>query len=355
DSYNGAYDVYTGDFDGDDDVDIVGIAFHAGTVTWWEQPGTGEPNEAPGAFSLVSPEDGASFEDLEFPLTFVWDESIDPDGDEVSYTVEFSMDPDFGTTTDVAAGDNTMANVGEEVFDESGTWYWRVKATDDRAVPLSTYSSEEWSFDIEIANQPPGEFSLLLPADGASFIADDFPVTFEWEQSIDPEGGTVTYTVEFSTDPDFTESTEVDAGDDTQVSVGDDVFDESATWYWRVTATDDHPEPLSTLSTEEWSLSIDLGTPAGEHGLPDCWAIASAFPNPFNSAVHITIAAPDRSEARVDVFNLLGRRVDTVWNGALEAGTHTMQWRANGPAGMYFLRLQTASGESDAVRITYVK
>jgi hypothetical protein len=39
DNFDGAYSVYAIDLDGDEDIDVLGMAFYAGDITWWENDG----------------------------------------------------------------------------------------------------------------------------------------------------------------------------------------------------------------------------------------------------------------------------------------------------------------------------
>ena len=54
-------------------------------------------NDAPGDFAIISPEDGTSVAisgDPDEILTIQWDEAIDPDGDEVAYTWQLTLEED---------------------------------------------------------------------------------------------------------------------------------------------------------------------------------------------------------------------------------------------------------------------
>jgi hypothetical protein len=49
---------------------------------------------------------------------------------------------------------------------------------------------------------------------------------------------------------------------------------------------------------------------------------------------------------RLDVYDVRGRRVQTVADGYYESGAHRLVWDAAGmPSGVYFARLHTAEGE----------
>ena len=70
----------------------------------------------------------------------------------------------------------------------------------------------------------------------------------------------------------------------------------------------------------------------------------SAYPNPFNSSTQIVFELPHADNAELAVFDLAGRRVETLYSGRLEAGRHEFSLNVRDwPSGIYFYRLQTPS------------
>ena len=51
-------------------------------------------------------------------------------------------------------------------------------------------------------------------------------------------------------------------------------------------------------------------------------------------------ALPEAGVAQLEVFDILGRRVATLVNRTMEAGTHSVTWRADAASGVYFYRLR---------------
>ncbi len=77
--------------------------------------------------------------------------------------------------------------------------------------------------------------------------------------------------------------------------------------------------------------------------LPYSFGILSAFPNPFNSTTTINYSIPTGTSISLDVFNLLGQRVQTLVEGQQQAGNHRAILRVNGlPSGLYFIRLEAS-------------
>lgn len=71
--------------------------------------------------------------------------------------------------------------------------------------------------------------------------------------------------------------------------------------------------------------------------LPESVSIL-AYPNPFNSVATIKLTVPRAMIARIELFDVTGRRVKEVWSGAV-ADTKTVTWQADDFAsGLYFVR-----------------
>lgn len=83
----------------------------------------------------------------------------------------------------------------------------------------------------------------------------------------------------------------------------------------------------------------DLPQLAGE--TPDAFGLNENYPNPFNPVTTITFDAPEQVNARLAVYDLLGREVSVLLDGSVAAGTHEVQFEAgNLPSGTYFYRLE---------------
>lgn len=68
------------------------------------------------------------------------------------------------------------------------------------------------------------------------------------------------------------------------------------------------------------------------------------YPNPFNAQTTISFALPFESHANLAVYDLLGRRVETLMDRFLPAGNHYVQWEASGiKSGSYFYVLKACN------------
>ncbi|NCP84492.1 MAG: T9SS type A sorting domain-containing protein, partial [Bacteroidetes bacterium] len=69
------------------------------------------------------------------------------------------------------------------------------------------------------------------------------------------------------------------------------------------------------------------------------------YPNPFNPSTQIAFSINTSSQVKLDVFDILGKRVAALVNRKLAAGEHSIQFNAaNLPSGVYLYRLTTPSG-----------
>jgi hypothetical protein len=74
--------------------------------------------------------------------------------------------------------------------------------------------------------------------------------------------------------------------------------------------------------------------------------VLMSSPNPFNAQTRITYTVAEGAPVRLDIFNMLGRRVHTLVNDYAEPGTYSVDWNgteASGSlvaSGTYLYRLQ---------------
>ena len=50
------------------------------------------------------------------------------------------------------------------------------------------------------------------------------------------------------------------------------------------------------------------------------------YPNPFNSSTIISFTLPNRSEVRIEIFDILGRRIKTLLDQSMGVGVHKVSW-----------------------------
>lgn len=73
--------------------------------------------------------------------------------------------------------------------------------------------------------------------------------------------------------------------------------------------------------------------------LPAGFVLSEAYPNPFNPSTRFTLTLDAVQPVRIDVLDVLGRQVYTVYEGTLPAGEHAFSIEAGGwTSGTYFIR-----------------
>ena len=65
------------------------------------------------------------------------------------------------------------------------------------------------------------------------------------------------------------------------------------------------------------------------------------FPNPFNPVTSIDFTLPEDNITEISVYNLLGEKVETIFNGYHNKGSYSFSWDAsNHSSGIYYISLK---------------
>ncbi len=84
------------------------------------------------------------------------------------------------------------------------------------------------------------------------------------------------------------------------------------------------------------------------NSLPEKYQLHQNYPNPFNPSTEISLSLPANSRIILTIFDITGREVARLADGAYQAGHHNFTWNAdNSASGVYFYRL-SATGESQS-------
>lgn len=123
---------------------------------------------------------------------------------------------------------------------------------------------------------------------------------------------------------------------------------------------------LSTLGTPNVGLTLPIGfSGLTSHGdvvtgydcvrygelarvehAPTDWQLSPNYPNPFNASTVIRFSVPVACDARVDVYDILGRHVTRLMDKPCDPGRHSVYWSGEddrgrrAASGVYFYRLQ---------------
>ncbi len=83
--------------------------------------------------------------------------------------------------------------------------------------------------------------------------------------------------------------------------------------------------------------------------VPTEFALSQNYPNPFNPSTSFSYALPEDCHVRIEIFDILGRRIETLVDGWQPAGNYSVSWNSEGrSSGLYFYRI--SAGEFSAAR-----
>ena len=333
------------DFDGDGLADLVAInsdgllSLVKVTVT----APTG-PNNPPPAPVHLAPEDGAEL--TGFIVDFVWEPSMDLDGDLCSYT--FHLAGGDVDTTIKTGQDTTVTIDGSDLFEYDTPYSWTVTVADW----WDETSSSGTSFSIAAPNNPPGAFTLIAPAEGDTVRTTDMELS--WNASIDPDADPLLYAVTLSGDSEDTTFVDI-AGTSLTIPYGTFTDFQHLTWFVQV--SDGAAEATSDTATFYFEGPTSL---VDATVIPDDYVLKQNFPNPFNPTTQIVYGLPEAGKVDMMVYDVLGRRVARLVNENQEAGWHTISWDGRNdighelPGGLYFCRI-TAGQYSQLIKMVYAK
>jgi len=105
-------------------------------------------------------------------------------------------------------------------------------------------------------------------------------------------------------------------------------------------------------SGAEATAKVIIGTPTSVESvrtIPKEYSLNQNYPNPFNPSTTISYALPYDSKVKVEIFNMLGQRVDIIANGVESSGVHSTLWDATHLAsGIYIIRINATSISSNS-------
>lgn len=182
-----------------------------------------------------------------------------------------------------------------------------------------------------------GEF-CSLPVELTSFTAraSDGMITLQWATAVETDNAG--FGVEHRrNDSDTFEELAFVPGHGTtsqEASYGIDLFDLGyGTHAFRLRQVD-----LDGTTTYSGTIEVDVA-------LAGSFALADAYPNPFNPTTNIRFSLREAGSITLGVYDITGRLVRTLANGSFPAGSHDVTFSAeNLPSGTYVYRLQTEAG-----------
>ena len=91
---------------------------------------------------------------------------------------------------------------------------------------------------------------------------------------------------------------------------------------------------------EIYSSSLKVGQSARKEKVK----LSQNYPNPFNPSTSFTVEMTETADAAIIVYDLVGQKIKTLFEGALSQGTHVFNFDGSSlPSGLYFYEIKTPS------------
>ena len=98
----------------------------------------------------------------------------------------------------------------------------------------------------------------------------------------------------------------------------------------------------------ENSLSASLNVPKE-------FSLDKPYPNPFNNTISIPMTNSIRSDVVIEIFDISGRKIETIFSGTIQPGKKDFQWNANKASSGIYLIHSLINGESSYEKIMLIK
>ncbi|MFA5858354.1 MAG: T9SS type A sorting domain-containing protein, partial [Elusimicrobiota bacterium] len=185
--------------------------------------------------------------------TFDWHASTDTDGDTVYYEIRVSTSQDMSAYVS-SSGLTTTGFTLPPGLPPYTTYYWEVLAYDN--YDGSSTVSDLYSFYIA-TNAAPVSFDIVATT---SSVASTTTVTFDWQQTTDPDQDTVYYTVIYSTTPGFEVCDTSSNITSTELNL-QDTLTPQVTYYWKVIAYDTYGGTVTSQQTGSVFINVTVSPP----------------------------------------------------------------------------------------------
>ena len=120
---------------------------------------------------------------------------------------------------------------------------------------------------------------------------------------------------------------------------------------------------ISTIQNSEYKIEQGFWIIGGivssmgndNFAIPTKFELYQNYPNPFNPTTIIKFGLPEASNVKIEIYNMLGQRVDVVTNGNKASGYHEVTWNASNFSSGIFLISITAVGTETGQSYNQVK
>jgi uncharacterized protein YkwD len=329
-------------------VTISGVVTSAGTKTynyWFKMTDGFQSGSDLSTPVLSAPTDKKTSVDL--PVTLSWNTVSTAK----TYELRISEEP-LPSTNNVVyekALTSTSYLADSPNLLQNKKYYWSVRAYDANG-KMSSWS-QEFTFTTKAISTPTIPLASQ-PEDGAVNV--DRNAKFIWRKSVStltlkdeesPQAG-ISYNLQVSTAYDFSKDELINKTiSDTFYVALSGVLPANTIIYWRVRAAN------GTLFSN-WSPDRNFKTGLTSDIENEINNISNGefynYPNPFEGKTNIIFNSSINQQASIEIFDLLGNKVATVYNGILSVGSNLFSVELN--SGIYYCRI-TSGNDSKTIKI----
>ena len=222
--------------------------------------------------------------------------------------------------------------------------------------------TEVFVLNVISVNDTPADFSLISPVSEINIVLTNDNLTdtlhFEWSESMDVDGDSLTYEFESSSDISFLGTIIQNSGTTSAWVLFSAIAGSMETEYvsgtWSVLVTDgidtvDADNAPFTLTLDGSALAIDP-----DDLIPDVFALHQNYPNPFNPVTTLRYDLPENSHVNIMIYDIMGREVRSLVNNQQNAGFKSVLWDATNEsgqpvsAGMYIYRISAGDPSTNS-------
>ncbi len=280
------------------------------------------PTHAPNILGVMDmPEDQGGWVKVDFQRSF-FDTNLPEDVTRAAeaYTIEINDGTGWvGAATQVAYGQEAYSVLVHTTVDSSdkgnGLLQFRVVAAMDEG---NWISGEMSGYSID---------NIAPPAPAAVFAgAENGNVVLTWDAS--DCNDLRNYAVYRGINVDFTPAAENMVGTAESNQFVDETISQIGEYYYRVSGVDVHGNEGEHSDVATVFLGVEDGV-----GIPKEFALHRNYPNPFNPTTTIRYDLPEQALVSIVIYDMLGRRINTLVNRVEPAGYKAVTWNGTNAFG----------------------
>ncbi len=199
------------------------------------------------------------------------------------------------------------------------------------------------------------DFILPVEINGFSALAGDNQVSLNWSVASESDLKEYRISKSLTREGGYFGIGSVDAQNSAagaRYSFVDEDVQNGTTYYYKLHVEDMNGN-ISVYNIDGQSVVAEA-TPQGGLVASE-FSLSQNYPNPFNAQTAFSFNLPAATDVSLKVYDMLGREVATVVEGAMNAGTHTVNWSAEGLATGVYLYTLKAGEVSQSNKLLYLK